>query len=358
MRIEKYNSRGLGALLESEIYRTMPFIPVSGQRALSWLHNPRLKPDDVIMYLAFEEEDMIAYRCILPDRHGNIRFGWLSGNWVRPDRRRQGIASRLLEEAYADWGHQLMYTNYAPESKAVYDKTGHFELYHSRPGMRFYQRSSASNLLGGRRPIFRRSRLLLKAADGMLNLVQDIRIRTGREVLKEIDFAEGDRVDLETLGFLERNKGTGFSARGLDEFTWITDWPWIIAGKDRDPRYFFSSISPVFRNICLKIRDPEGGLAGFIWLVVKGEAMTIPYTVFPPELAAGVSDLVKAYMQQTRIAYLTSYHAPLLEAFEPGPILGKKRISQHYFATRDLIRQLPSAELLNFQDGDGDVVFV
>ena len=101
MRIEKYNASRLKEFLDSDIYREMPVVPVSLQRAESWLNNPRMKPEDILLYIGFEGDDMIAYRSILPDRHSEIRFGWLSGNWVLQDHRRMGLASKLFKEAYA-----------------------------------------------------------------------------------------------------------------------------------------------------------------------------------------------------------------------------------------------------------------
>ena len=97
MRIEKYNAERLKEFLDSDVYSSMSFVPVSKHRALSWLYNPRLLPDDIILYLGFEEKNLVAYRSLLPDRRGDVRFGWLSGNWVRPDQRRRGLATRLLK---------------------------------------------------------------------------------------------------------------------------------------------------------------------------------------------------------------------------------------------------------------------
>ena len=366
MRIEKYNAAGLKDFLDSEQYRTMPFVPVSEHRAESWLNNPRLKPEDIIIYLGFEAEDMIAYRCILPDRHGEIRFGWLSGNWVRSDKRRRGLASRLFEEAYADWGHQLMYTNYAPESKAVYDKSSRFELYNERPGIRYYQRSSSAGLLGDRRTVYRRSRMLLSMADGMLNTVQSIRIRMKRKDINDLDIEELPEIDLEALDIMEKNDGTGFCRRSMEDFNWITSYPWVKSGPQKDSRYFFSSVARNFKNICLKIRNPGGDLHGFLWMVLNGSQMTIPYAVFNPEafsdesseLSSFISRVLNHYIQTNRVSYLTAYQSTITENFRPGPILGSRKMIQNYFATRDLIRQLPDPMSIPFQDGDGDVVFV
>ena len=172
MRIEKYNAAQLKEFLNSDQYRTMPFVPVSESRARSWLNNPRLEPDDILMNVAYDNDEMLAYRCVLPDRYAEIRFGWLSGVWVRPDQRRRGLASMLLDEAFSDWGSQLMFTNYAPESLAVYEKSGRFELYMEKTGVRYYQRSSTASLLGNRSTIYRRSRPLLDLADAVLNTLQ------------------------------------------------------------------------------------------------------------------------------------------------------------------------------------------
>ncbi len=368
MRIEKYNASRLKEFLNSDLYREMPFVPVSPHRASSWLNNPRMKPEDILLYLGFEGETMMAYRSILPDRHGDIRFGWLSGNWVRPDQRRMGLASRLFEEAYADWGHQLMYTNYAPESKAVYDKSGRFQLYVERPGIRYYQRSSSASLLGGRRIIYRRSRSLLSLADGMLNAVQDIRIAIKKENTRDLVFEESVSPDFEAVDFIQNNRASGFCLRSQDDFDWIASYPWIKSGPSKDPRYFFSSVSNRFHNICVKIRDERDEMSGFLWLVINAEKMTIPYAVVTPEKAMKVSAVEEAgsafsrilnhFLQSNKISYLTTHHPSVIDVFQPGPILTTRKMTQNYFVSRDLKKQLPDPKFINFQDGDGDVVFV
>jgi hypothetical protein len=358
MKIEKYNAARLKDFLISERYAHMPYVPVSRHRAESWLNNPRLEADDILMYLAMEGEDMIAYRCILPDRFGEIRYGWLSGNWVRPDLRRRGIASRLFDEAYVDWGHQLMFTNYAPESKAVYDKSGRFKLYAERSGLRYYLRSTAARLLGNRRTLYRRSRPLLNLADGFLNSVQALRILLKPGSLRELNVEENTRLDLEAVGFLEETDGTGFSGREQDDFDWIAAYPWVMEGRDKDDRYFFSSVSVKFRNLCLKVRNIEGRIIGLLWMVVHGDQMTLPYAAFLPEAESGISDLINHYMQHCRVAYMTTYQPAILKIYRSGPILHRRKMVQRYFATGDLARQLPEASGIRFQDGDGDVVFV
>jgi len=358
MRIEKYNASRLKNFLDSELYRELPFVPVSLHRAQSWLNNPRLKPDDILLYLGFEGEDMIAYRSVLPDRHRDIRFAWLSGNWVRPDYRRKGLASKLFEEAYSDWGHQLMYTNYAPESKAVYDKTGRFEIYREKHGMRYYQRSKMAEILGNRKTLYKRSRPLLSLSDGMLNAVQYVRISLQRDSIEDLSYEVKSNIDFMGYDFLEENHGRGFSLRGLEEFNWITSYPWIIDGTEKDNRYFFSSVSRKFKNICISVRDEDEGIKAILWIVIIGDKMSLPYIVFKPDASEDVSRILNHYMQNHHIASFTTYQSSVIDIFRPGPILHSRRMIQNYYATRDLIKQLPAPDSIFFMDGDGDVVFV
>jgi hypothetical protein len=361
MRIEKYNASRLEELLNSEEYRAMPVLPVSPHRARSWLHNPRMKPEDILLYLLYDGPDLAAYRCILPDRHADVRFGWLSGNWVDPGRRRMGLASRLFEEAFRDWGHQLMYTNYAPESKAVYDKTGRFALYREKEGFRYYQRAVSGPLLGQRNAFLRLARPMLRMADGMVNAWQDLRIQVARKKVRP-DYLHAEpvrSVDPATIDLLERNQRLGFGMRDLEAFDWITSYPWVVEGSSRDDRYFFTWVVARYQNTLLKLGDPSGGLSGFLMLTVVGDKMAIPYACTVEEISPLAASILDHYRSAGKISYLTTYNPEVIRLMEHSriPLLGRRRMYQRYYATHELIRQLPYGEEMFFQDGDGDVVF-
>jgi GNAT superfamily N-acetyltransferase len=361
MRIEKYNASRLKDFIESDQYQTMPVIPVSPPRALSWLKNPRMEPEDILMYLLFDGEDLAAYRCILPDRHADIRFGWLSGNWVDPLRRRQGLASRLFDEAFQDWGHQLMYTNYAPESKAVYDKTGRFALYREKEGARYYQRAVSSTLLGDRNAFFRAARPIFRMADGIINAWQDFRISTVREKTKP-DYLHAEpvrSVDPASRELMERHQRLGFGLRDQEAFEWITTYPWLEEGDEKDERYFFTWMVPRYQNSCLKVWDKAGKLTGFLMLAMVGDKMTLPYVCLEKEASACVVKILDHYLTAEKISYITTYNPEVMGLMENTrtPLLGRRRFYQRFYVTRELIRQLPDANKIYFQDGDGDVVF-
>lgn len=361
MRLEKYNAGRLKEFIGSEGYRNMPVIPVSPERALSWINNPRMEPEDVLMYLLFEGEKLIAYRCILPDRHADVRFGWLSGNWVHPDRRRQGLASRLFEEAFRDWGHQLMYTNYAPESRAVYDKTGKFVLYREKQGARYYQRALSAKLLGRRSRFYRSARPVLDMADGIINTWQDYRI-SRLQKMKKPGFLHAEPIpspDPLSIGLMEKRGRLGFGMRDQEAFDWIFSFPWLREGEKKDDRYFFSWIVPRYRKTCLKIWDQAGEPAGFLMVSIVGDQMTLPYVCLEEAAPAVAVQILDHYRSAETVSYITTYNPDVMNLMENSriPLLGRRNMVQHYFATHELIRQLPAGDKLFFQDGDGDVVF-
>jgi GNAT superfamily N-acetyltransferase len=361
IRIEKYNAGRLREFIESDEYRNMPSIPVTYHRAQSWLNNPRMDPADNLMYIAFDDEELLGYRCILPDRYDDARFGWLSGNWVTPSRRRQGIASRLFEEAFSDWKGHLMFANYAPESKAVYDKTGRFRLFIERPGTRYYIRSAAASLLSGRGGIFEALKPAISLFDGFINFWQDVRLESSLKKNK-VDLLMTEplsSLDKESYEFLLRNKKLGFGQRDVEMFGWIHAYPWILNSDTGDRRYFFSSGAKQFKNHYLKILDKEGKMAAFLMLVRIDDRMTVPYACTGEEGLKTSIEILDHYLGINRISVFTTWNPGITSIMNNSrlPLLGKRKMVQKYYATAELLNLLPDSSLVDFQDGDGDFVF-
>lgn len=357
--IEKYNAVRLREFIGSADFGSMPVIPVTRHRAESWLNNPRMDPADILMYTVSEGSGLIAYRCILPDKTGDTRFGWLSGNWVVPARRREGIATRLFEEAFGDWEGRLMYTNYAPESKAVYDDTGRFGLYASTTGMRYYLRSAAARLLPGRAGIPVAMKPILSLGDGIVNFWQDVRIRAamGKNKADLLGAEPLEGMDRESHEFLAANHALGFGKRGMEEFGWIEAHPWIIEAAEKDKRYFFSSDAPVFRNHYIKIIDGAGEMTAFFMVARIDRRMTIPYASICKEKTA--SRILDHYLAKNGISVFTTYNPQVINEMKHSslPLLGKRKMHRNYYATRELLEFLPDAGGIVFQDGEGDCVF-
>lgn len=364
MNIQKFTPDRLRKFIESQEYYAMPVIPVSYHRAVSWLNNPNLHQDDIIMYLAIENNIMIGYRCILPDKFGPVRFGWLSGNWVNPLRRREGIATSLFEEAMKDWDNKLMYTNYAYASHAVYSKTGYFNLYKELSGIRAYMRFDLCRLLYPRSKFFARIKIVLQAIDLILNFFNDIRLMFHRRkyTMPLSDLQMADKIDPQLEDFISTGKITWSSFRKPQDLNWIIRFPWVIEQHRKDDlnkKYYFTSTARQYCNLNLKLFDIHDRLILYMMIVIIDKKMTVPYACFNKIYVSKAADIILYFIFKRKVNYVTLFDPELVSEFirRKLPLLLKKKMIRKYFATQDLIDLLPPKGKIYIMDGDGDVAF-
>jgi len=94
-------------------------------------------------------------------------------------------------------------------------------------------------------------------------------------------------------------------------------------------------------------------------LALVGEKMALPYVCVQERASTAVVKILDHYLLSEKISYITTYNPEVISLLEDSraPLLGKRRMYQKFFATHELIRQLPDKKKIFFQDGDGDVVF-
>lgn len=368
IRIRSIRLSEIQEFIDSEAYNLLENIPVSLQRAASYLRNPNANENDQVLFLAYENEQLVGYRTVLPDKliDGNklIPFAWLSGIWVLPEKRRQGIATTLLNQVLIAWDYRLMFTNYAAESKKVYDKTGEFERYAILVGIRAYLRFPFSDVLPSKSKLFCNLEPLLKATDYFLNAFGDMRFKNipKKSFSKQFEIEEITVLDEESHNFLRDFGKESLAYDIIEELKWIAEWPWVVQlGKAEglDKKYFFSSTSSRYRNIQLKIYLPDRKLVGYLMLLVIGNKLTVPYCFYSKGAISLIPDIIYAYMKQFKLNYVTVYHPELVEEIQnqKNGYLYKKTIVRNIFCSIGLKNNLPDPEDINWQDGVGDTAF-
>lgn len=333
--------------------------PLSPLRLRSYLTNPRAKPSDAVLFELRQKDRLVAYRTLLPDLYrdsgGNFRrFAWLSGNWVDPAFRRKGYSTRLLREADSRWEGRLMYTNYAPASKAVYDHTGQFPVLQERPGKRFYLRAAAEDLLGDRLG----SRALLRFGDQAVNLLLERKLGKYAAVdpedcrIEKVTRLGGKHKDL-----VDSMLETSLFGRNSEVFNWILEYPWVEEGSREKTNYHFSYRSDRFENILLAFTHKNQS-RGLLWMVVHNRALTVPYLFAQSEsLLPLMAEKVVQTMISQQSAYATIRHKALATQLElhNNLFLNMRKMPQLIFAHKNIEMQVPRDR--DMQDGDGDVVF-
>lgn len=363
VNIKRYKVSELLAFVESSIYSNMAIVPISRHRAKSYVQNPRANPDDVVLYMAYVDDELVGYRTLLPDTifagQDIHRVAWLSGNWVNPKFRRKGIASALFSEAFADWDGKLIFTNYALESKAVYDKTERFNLIQSSKGVRLYLRPCLTAILSKKGKGFRFFNPLLRILDALLSLVNPLPFFAKMYRMKGLHFEYLSFPDDELAKMFEQATANTPSQRKRQELEWVISNPWLVSSPLGDvvgQKYFFSSSPKRFDQSIIKVRC-KGNHLGFIMINAADGVVSVPYASCSTENAILFAKIIIKHSMVIGANRVTVYNGGIAKSMRGlKPFSWLSRIQyRNYFATKLVSTQLSNK---TFLDGDGDCAFV
>jgi len=335
-------------------------VPVSPLRLASYLKNPRAELSDPVLFEMRQEGKVIAYRTLLPDclfdrEHKSQRFAWLSGNWVHPDFRRRGISSRLLEHAEEQWDGRLMYTNYAPESKALYDHTGRYRLIANREGKRFYLRSASEDILSPRVGF----RKFFKTADRLMNRLRENRLMKFSIPEKNhcrVSSVDGFVAQLSEL--VKKLQQDALFRRDREIFQWALEYPWVTELECDPVNYHFSYRANRFENTIYQMTLPESDSQGVLWILIHNNILSVPYLFARDKTLHGcMAETIVQTMIEKCCTHTTIRNPELTKQLMKYKklFLSIRNMPQLIFAHEDLAAKIPDNPLIH--DGDGDVMF-
>lgn len=356
----------LGALVRAPGFESLPVVPISRIRAISHACNPRVKEEDVLLLAAFAGDEMTGYLGVLADdiydAEGRpYHCGWLSCMWVNPELRGKGIARQLLAAAFESWGGNILVTEFTPEAKALYDRSGQFDNLCSSEGLRCYLRFNLHEVLPKKSHRYLAIEPMLKLADAIANLPADLRLLFLKQTeLSGITFEETDVIDQELSHLICTYHKTGFERRNAAELNWILHYPWLReSGPDEESRkYHFSVVAKRFRNLCYKIKK-NGELKGFLFLSVRDNHLKIPYAYFEEEFTVQVLQQIYALMRSFHLNMLTVYQPRLVSYLKTHqhPFLYLRTLNRNYIISKALSAHFSDKGSLSIQDGDADCAF-
>ena len=103
MEIKTFTVADLKTALVSEDFWLTKTLPITKHRALSYSRNPRADEDDPVLLVAYQDNRVIGYLGILPDKifvnDAVYKLGWLTSWWVDPSCATAGVGAILLFKA-------------------------------------------------------------------------------------------------------------------------------------------------------------------------------------------------------------------------------------------------------------------
>ena len=358
LQVKKIRLSELENFVNSKEFQNYEVVPISAIRAQSYLANPHAQPDDIVLFLGFIENKLVAFRSVFADTLNSngqqIRFGWCSGAWVHKIHRGKGYSQKLLSESFTDWNEKLVFTNYAPKAEKTIIYNNSFFAIHQFEGVRLYLYIKTKQLFRVKINPF--TKVIFRVIDFFIALIiRFISAFYSPKKNTEISFIETEKPDKKCFEFLKSRADSSVFNRGENELKWIFEYPWISQQNTiDDSRYPFSSYSKNFYYKTVIVKRKNKMLGFFIFSVREGHLKTL-YFSFTEDCTKEIAAFLKKYCLTHKIEYATVYKKQLASELlsRKFPFLYAKRYGQKIYSTF----QVSNKKQLTFQDGDGDVFF-
>ncbi|HOO38715.1 MAG TPA: GNAT family N-acetyltransferase [Deltaproteobacteria bacterium] len=365
MKILHYTVNDLQKKLHESDFWSTDILPITKHRALSHIHNPRAHGDDAVLFVGYNNGDIIGYLGVLPDKiyleDKAHTMAWGSTLWVDPKHRGNRIGQLLVSTA--SQYYDICSSGVTWSGKMVADTSGNFMTLKTSKGVAFLMRSCCSYVLPKQFKRLRRIRPAFTIIDRTVNNLVELYSFFGKR--GKTGFRPGNiefitEIDEQTDRFIRQHNNNALSKRTAQELNWIIKYPWIIPAPRRDTaqnRYFFSSTSPRFFYLNVKVFDVNGNMAGFVMFKVKDNILSIPFAYFTDEAIDDIIYLICSIVFEMKIDIFITYQNEIIEKFSTNhlPYLYKKDLTLLYHKPNKL-KDFDFSRCV-FQDGEGDSAF-
>lgn len=348
------NKQQLKGFTTSEDFQKFPFAPISSFREISHINNPRAAADDILLFLAYDDDELAGYLGILPDHltlaNGEkIHFGWLSTLFVSENFRGMNIAPQLLFEAEKAYSQNLIVTEFTPSAERLYRKIGMFEELTTKNAVRYYFKSNLTELLPSKKQFYEKNKKWLKRFDNLLNIFIPY-LGKSKNHLYKISKSADQHLEKFISG---QNKN--LIGRGAQEFSWMLDFPWLSTEKEQS-NYLFSSFAKTYDMFWVSVYQNQEIVAAMLCSVRNGHLKVLYYFGDIDFISETLPKIIVKY----KVKIMTIYDDQLNSAIEknrtPGALY-KRPLERKYMIHKAFRKKLDKDFNFNFTDGDGDFSF-
>ncbi|MCL1942769.1 MAG: GNAT family N-acetyltransferase [Candidatus Azobacteroides sp.] len=359
MHIQSYNRSQLLEFIHSDFYKNLEKIPISNHRALSHIHNPVCGDDDILLWVAYEENRMIGYIGALPDlcriNETPEKIYWLSCFWVDEAFRLKNTAASLFFLLMSRYKDRLFVSNIVPDLEKTYQSLRIFHPTVYKSGYRVYVRFCLKDLIGKHFPKTAIFSPVLKLFDAVGNVFLSGVTSFFKPPACDLSVMEDTCFDDRFQSFIEKHNQQECIKRDAGQFSWIISYPWVIQGipDEESRKYYFSSKSLQFHYCSLKFYKEER-LSGYCLLKIRDNAMWVSYVYADDNAMSDISSYLLNKARTEKLNMITVFDDNLKDSFvrHKKRYLFSKTIRRPYIITKGM-----NTSDLYFQEGDGDAVF-
>ncbi len=364
MKIKYYTAQQLKTELTKNDLWNSRYCPITRHRALSIIMNPRTQPDDPVLIVGYNKGAVSGYIAIVPDviysGTKSVKLGWLGSWWSDPDPSNSLMAIKLLMKSYELYHGFVAGFSAAEQAEQLLRTSNRLIDFQVAVGYQYILRSNLDYWIPRKNPRTRHMVGLLRFTDGLVNLVQNTRLRLWKSRNKmeqglSIEYLT-QIYDLETIDFINQHAHSELTRRNHEDINAMIRYPTSLATVLEDKnklKYFFSSNSHRFLYLLYKIMDGSGKIIALVMICVDGDHLTIPFVFIKEDAEKIVLTSVLHHLVDMNIDMLTTYHPKLNEQVSllKVPHIFKKKRQRNSLISKK-IDSKPYIDLF-MQDGDG-----
>jgi hypothetical protein len=359
LEFTNYTLADLTRFVESGEYLNDEVVPITPLRVISQQKNPKARPDDVVLTIAFStDRKILGYIGALPDSVGDERAAWNSCWWVEQGAPAQ-VSMKLFFLFVTNWNNKVLFSEMTPHTFAIVEKLKFCKLIVTK-GFKGYYRFSMADVLIRKKPVLSKIKGALKVADNVLNAGIAVRDYFALNRFKTVLFIEKtfllDESDMQLISKYNQHQP---AKRDFVDFKWISECPWLTTSDSNgiENRYYFSCKVNRFYTSWVRFLR-EGELVALVYYTIRDHALKIPYLFCDHEL---VPDIAHYFIQLIRndksISTITTFHRGLSDFYsKKRNFVYQSYLPKYSAISNSLLADLPFDEL-EFQMGDGDCVF-
>lgn len=312
--LKKIYKKDIPALFADSGFWNHSFLSISKHRLLAHSKNPDLKDEDIVLVLAYMNEELLGYMGVFIDYiqidGRSEKIGWLSTWWVHPKTKGSGIGREILNAMHAELDGKIGISQFTPSAKRVYDKSGYFTSLKENVGLKAVLRSNLSFVIPAIYPKTSKFKTLLNPVDHFINVFVNLKLVIQKpfieQKIKGIRMEYLNAIDDETLSFIHKFNGNDLSNKEASFFEWLKAYNWVqtapLLGFTAKERYEFSMYDHSFEYYYLKIIK-QNTCIGFLVLQKRNYVTKVLFSYYDAtQYASEMATIIQlqAMVQNTR----------------------------------------------------------
>jgi hypothetical protein len=367
MVIKEYSLSDLAQLALSGDFWRGEVIPITKHRALAQIKNPRARPEDVVLLIAYDGDTICGYIGVLPEliflEGRGYRVGWLTAWWRRPDPKYAGLGLTLMLRACEVYRGAVGSSPPSAAAAKVFKTSKQLIPVNESTELQVFVRANMCKMLLRKFPSLKKFKLFLTTFDCLANILCEGRLcmwkrRHGISGKLRLEYIA--EVDTETSGFIQQLQDADLHRRGAHEFYWIARWPWILSAPvndGRDKRYYFAATANESLCLMVKVYDLTDIMIGFLMLRFIDGQLKIPYCYMRSNHADAMFRVIGEHVVALPVDTVTIGRAALRESLRrlKFPCLAKRKSAKSWIVGN--VYGTKVSGQFEIQDGDGDCAF-